>query len=503
MLFNSLAYLIFFPVIVLVYFLIPWHRVRNGMLLVASYYFYMRWDPRFIVLMIGVTLVSYFCGLLVSISQKEEAEHVEKDLRRTGNAKIYTTVTIVAMLLVLGWFKYANFLTGNLVSLMRLIGVELAIPKLNVALPVGISFFTFQAMGYVIDVYRGTTEVEKNFFRFALFVSFFPQLVAGPIERSGHLLQQFKDKHTFDSRRVLKGLMLMVWGFFIKMVLADRIAIIVDQVFNYYTSYQGTILMLGAGLFSFQIYCDFNGYSLIAIGSAQVLGFDLIQNFEQPYLARTVADFWRRWHMSLTNWFRDYIYFPLGGSRVAKWKKYRNIMIVFLISGLWHGADWTYVIWGGMNGLMQVIGDIINPARKKLLAKLHVNENSFGHRLVQTFLTYVYVTIAWVFFRATSVKSAVDIIVGSVKTLNPWVLFDGTIYNLGLNQMDFWAMVISLLVLLAVDILHENKIQIRESIMGQPLPVRWAIVYAALFMILIFGIYGPGYDAASFIYFQF
>ena len=503
MLFNSLAYLVFFRVIVLVYFLIPWHRVRNGMLLIASYYFYMRWDPRFIVLIFGVTLVSYLCGILVDISRREDADGVEPEKRRTGNAKIYTTVTIVSMLLVLGWFKYANFLAGNLVSIMKLIGIDLAIPKLNVALPVGISFFTFQAMGYVLDVYRGTTPVEKNIFRFMLFVAFFPQLVAGPIERSNNLLQQFKVKHDFDSHRVLKGLMLMVWGFFIKMVLADRIAIIVDQVFNYYTSYQGAILLLGACLFSFQIYCDFNGYSPIAIGSAQVLGFDLIQNFEQPYLARTVADFWRRWHMSLTNWFRDYIYFPLGGSRCARWKKYRNIMIVFLVSGLWHGADWTYVIWGGMNGLFQVIGDIINPLRKKILAKLHVNEESFGHRLVQTFMTYVYVTIAWVFFRATSLQSAVDIIIGSFKTFNPWVLFDGTLYTLGVNRVDFWIMIASLLILLAVDILHENKIQIRERLLVQPLPVGWAVVYAALFMILLFGVYGPGYDAASFIYFQF
>ena len=503
MLFNSLAYLIFFPIISLLYFLIPWQRVRNIMLLIASYYFYMRWDPRFIVLMIGVTLVTYLDAIFIDISRREAAENVPPDKRHTGNAKIYTTVTLIFTLSVLAWFKYANFLAENLVSLMSLLHIELAIPKLNVALPVGISFFTFQSLSYVIDVYRGTTQVEKNFFRYALFVSFFPQLVAGPIERSGHLLQQFKVKHDFDSKRVLKGLMMMVWGFFIKMVIADRVAIIVDQVFNYYTSYQGTILLLGACLFSFQIYCDFNGYSLIAIGSAQVLGFDLIQNFEQPYLARTVADFWRRWHMSLTNWFRDYIYFPLGGSRCSKIKRYRNIMVVFLVSGLWHGAAWTYVVWGGLNGMMQVIGDIINPARKKVLAALHVNENSFGHRLVQTLMTYIFVTIAWVFFRAPTMKSAVDIIVGSVSTFNPWVLFDGTIYTLGLNQVDFWIMIVSLLILLGVDILHENKIRIRDRLLEQPLVVRWAVVYAAVFMILIFGIYGPGYDAASFIYFQF
>ena len=381
--------------------------------------------------------------------------------------------------------------------------MHIPLPKLNVSLPVGISFFTFQSLSYVIDVYRGQTKAEKNFFRYALFVSFFPQLVAGPIERSGNLLVQFREKHPFDSRQVVKGAMLMLWGYFMKIVVADRAAIIVDQIYNYHGSYEGVIPILGTVLFAVQIYCDFNGYTTIAIGSAQVMGFNLMQNFQQPYLAASVADFWRRWHISLTSWFRDYIYFPLGGSRCAKWKKYRNIMVVFLVSGLWHGAAWTYVLWGGLNGAMQIVGDITQPLRQKALHRLGINAESFGHRLVQIFVTFVLVDIAWVFFRATDLSSALQIIKSSFTVWNPWLLVDGTLYTLGLEQADLWLLVLSIAILAGVDILHARGVSIRDSLLSWPLPVRWAVVYGALFWILLFGVYGPAFDAASFIYFQF
>lgn len=502
MLFNSLSYLIFFPAIAMAYFLIPWQKVRNALLLIGSYYFYMCWDPRFILLMLGCTLVTYLDGLFIDISRREDKEGVAPEKRRTGRATLYTTVTIIFTLSVVAWFKYANFLTESTVSLFALVGVQLKLPKLNIALPVGISFFTFQSLSYVIDVYRGKTKAEKNFFRYALFVSFFPQLVAGPIERSSNLLGQFQEKHAFDSREAAKGFMLMIWGYFMKVVVADRVAMLVDQIYNYYGSYEGVIPILGTVLFAVQIYCDFNGYTTIAIGSAQVMGFHLMQNFKEPYLATSVADFWRRWHISLTSWFRDYIYFPLGGSRCAKWKRYRNIMIVFLVSGLWHGAAWTYVIWGGLNGLMQIIGDMLKPVREKALDKLGVNRKSFGHRLAQMLLTFILVDIAWVFFRATDLASAIHIIKSSF-VWNPWLLVDGTLYTLGLERADFWLMMLSILILLFVDILHEKGVSIRDSLLAWPLPLRWAVIYGALFWILLFGVYGPAFDAASFIYFQF
>ena len=503
MLFNSLSYLLFFPAIALVYFLLPWQKARNAVLLLGSYYFYMCWDPRFILLMLGCTVITYLDALFIDISRREEAAGTEKAQRRTGRATLYTTVTIIFTLSVVAWFKYANFLTESLVALLGLLGIPVAIPKLNISLPVGISFFTFQSLSYVIDVYRGKTKAEKNFLRYALFVSFFPQLVAGPIERSGNLLVQFRSKHAFDSRQAVKGAMLMIWGFFMKIVVADRVAIVVDQIYNYYGSYEGVIPILGTVLFAVQIYCDFNGYTTIAIGSAQVMGFTLMQNFQQPYLATSVADFWRRWHISLTSWFRDYIYFPLGGSRCSRWKRYRNIMVVFLVSGLWHGAAWTYVIWGGLNGLLQIIGDILKPAREKALSRLGIPTKSFGHRLVQILITFVLVDIAWVFFRAHDLPAAFHIIRSSFTVWNPWLLFDGTLYMLGLEQADFWIMIVSILILAAVDILHVKGIAIRDALLSWPLPVRWAIVYGALFWILIFGVYGPAFDATSFIYFQF
>lgn len=233
------------------------------------------------------------------------------------------------------------------------------------------------------------------------------------------------------------------------------------------------------------------------------MGFNLMQNFQQPYLAASVADFWRRWHISLTSWFRDYIYFPLGGSRCAKWKKYRNIMVVFLVSGLWHGAAWTYVLWGGLNGAMQIVGDITQPLRQKALHRLGINAESFGHRLVQIFVTFVLVDIAWVFFRATDLSSALQIIKSSFTVWNPWLLVDGTLYTLGLEQADLWLLVLSIAILAGVDILHARGVSIRDSLLSWPLPVRWAVVYGALFWILLFGVYGPAFDAASFIYFQF
>lgn len=503
MMFNSLSYLVFFPAIVLAYYVIPWQKARNLLLLAGSYYFYMCWDPRFILLMLGCTVITYLDALFIDISRKEERENVAKERRRTGRAALYNTVTIVFTLSVVAWFKYANFLTESLVSVLGLAGIQIAIPKLNISLPVGISFFTFQSLSYVIDVYRGETKAEKNFFRYALFVSFFPQLVAGPIERSGNLLGQFRDKHRFDSKEVTSGAMLMLWGFFMKIVVADRVAIVVDQIYNYYGSYEGVIPILGTVLFAVQIYCDFNGYTTIAIGSAQVMGFRLMQNFQQPYLATSVADFWRRWHISLTSWFRDYIYFPLGGSRCAPWKRYRNIMIVFLVSGLWHGAAWTYVVWGGLNGLMQIVGDLLKPVRTKALNRLGVNTQSSGHRLIQILITFILVDLAWVFFRATDLSSALQIIRSSFTVWNPWLLVDGTLYTLGLEQADFWIMVISIGILVFVDILHARGTAIRETLLGWPTPVRWALVYGIIFWILLFGVYGPAYDATSFIYFQF
>ena len=495
MLFNSFAYLLFFPVVALVYYLIPWQKVRNIFLLLASYYFYMSWDPRFILLMLGCTVITYLDALFIDISRKEDQENVAQEQRRTGKATLYTTVTIIFTLSVVAWFKYANFLTESIVAVLSAAGISVVIPKVNVSLPVGISFFTFQSLSYVIDVYRGKVKAEKNFFQYALFVSFFPQLVAGPIERSGNLLVQFKEKHRFDADRAVKGLLLMLWGYFMKIVIADRVAIIVDQVYNYYGSYQGAIPIFATILFAVQIYCDFNGYTTIAIGSAQVLGFSLMQNFRQPYLSLSVAEFWRNWHISLTSWFRDYIYIPLGGNRVSEVRWALNVMIVFLISGLWHGASWTFILWGGIHGLCQIIGKYKN----KITDKYFMDRGGLvpsSVRCANVLVTFFIVNFLWSLFRANSIQDWLKIF---SKLFVPMKNFDA--FKLGMQKEDFILSIVLIVLLMILEYLH-TRTDLYMFIQKQALPVRWAVYMAGIFIVILFGVYGT-LSANSFIYFQF
>lgn len=495
MLFNSLNFLIFFPIVTLIYFVIP-QRIRYIWLLVCSYYFYMCWNAEYAVLLFVSTFITWLSGIAIN---KTEGKDEEEQLRRRG----IVAISFILNLSILFFFKYTGFLATNLNRAFGLIGIQLVIPKFDILLPVGISFYIFQALSYTVDVYRGDVRVEKNLLRYMLFVSFFPQLVAGPIERSSHLLDQFYEKHQFDYDRVCRGLMVMLWGGFQKVLVADRLAVLVDQVFNYNSYYEGFEILVAAVFFAFQIYCDFAGYSNIAIGASQVLGFDLMQNFRQPYLAGNIADFWRRWHISLTSWFKDYLYIPLGGNKKGKWKKYRNIMVVFLTSGIWHGANWTYVIWGGLNGIFQIIGAETSNLRSCIKNRLGIREKSFSWRILSTLVTFALVDLTWIFFRAASLKDAVSIIQKLFSVFNPWVLVDGTLYELGLSKIDFWIGILAIIVLLVVDLLHEKGIQLREAILRQNLWFRWIIYFTVIFSILIFGFYGPNYDAAQFIYFQF
>lgn len=497
MLFNSIQFMIFFPIIVLLYFAVP-HRFRNVLLLIASYYFYMCWNARYALLLAFSTLITYFVGRLIGMISAEE-----EDKQRIILRKIFVGVGFTINLSILFFFKYTDFLVNNINVVLENLGVELVEIPFDIVLPVGISFYIFQALGYTMDVYRGDVPVEKNLIKYAVFVSFFPQLVAGPIERSSNLLKQFDEKHYFEYQRVKNGLLMMAWGLFQKIVLADRIAILVDKVYNYPQYYQGFEIMLATIFFAIQVYCDFAGYSNIAIGASQVMGFHLMENFNCPYFARTVADFWRRWHISLTTWFRDYLYFPLGGSRCDKKKNYRNIMIVFLVSGLWHGANWTYVIWGGLNGLYQVIGKMFGGVRKKLCEKANIDVATFSHKILQWVVTFVLVDFAWVFFRAKDIKTAFILIRRMFSFFNPWVLFNGGLYNLGLNRLEFWITMLGIFTLLVVDYLHYKGIHIRMELAKQGVWFRWLTYTITVFSLLIFGIYGPNYDASAFIYFQF
>lgn len=494
MLFNSIDFLIFFPVVCVAFFVIP-QKLKNLFLLVASYYFYMCWNPKYALLMLVSTLITWLSGILISKARKQQGTFM--------SVKAVVALSFVSNLAILFFFKYFNFFTHNLTTLFNMFGIVWKEPVFDVVLPVGISFYTFQALSYTMDIYRGEVEAEYNFINYALFVSFFPQLVAGPIERSKNLLHQVKAKHSFGFDNMRKGLLQMTYGYFQKLVVAETAAIMVTQVYDHYEEYPGAVIAFATVLFAFQIYCDFGGYSNISRGAATIMGFSLMENFHNPYFAESVADFWRRWHISLSTWFRDYLYIPLGGNRRGKLRKYLNVMIVFLTSGLWHGANWTYVVWGGLNGLFQVIGELVKPARLALETKFQVRRNTVGYHFFQILGTFVLVDFTWLFFRAVNIKTALAMLHVQFTKFRFWSLFDGTLLTLGLSYPELVSFGISLLILLAVDILKEKKINVVDGVLSQGLVTRWMIYLALFFYILIFGIYGPLYDATQFIYFQF
>ncbi|MBP3650676.1 MAG: MBOAT family protein [Clostridia bacterium] len=504
MLFNSGTFLLFFPIVTLAYFILP-KKVRWVWLLVASFYFYMCWEPVYALLILASIAITYLSGLAIG----HYAGNEEKP-RRIGMQKLAVALSFILNLGILCFFKYFDFLAENLCNLLALTGIQLTRPKFSILLPVGISFYTFQALGYTMDVYRGKIDVERNFFRYALFVSFFPQLVAGPIERSGNLLRQLRTPTTVNYDRIRKGLMMMLWGYFLKMVISDRAAVIVNHVFGNFERYAGLTIVFATMMFAIQIYCDFGGYSAIAIGAAQVLGFELCQNFRQPYFATSVADFWHRWHISLSTWFRDYLYIPMGGSRRGKLRKWLNVLITFLVSGLWHGANWSYVLWGGLNGAMQVIGewkDLLKNKGKAMLTSKGWKEpestHSFSARLLKTLITFCLICLTWVFFRAESARQGFQILRQMFMSWNPWVLFDGTLLRIGLTQTQMLWLLVCIAVLFCVDILHEKGHHLRDELVRQQFWFRVLIYVLGLFSILMFAVYGPGMDASAFIYFQF
>ncbi len=490
MLFNSFNYLIFFPVVVLFHFLIP-HRIRYIWLLAASYYFYMSWNPKYALLIGLSTLITYLSGLFIGGATRKAVKN------------FYVFLSMSSNLAILFLFKYFDFFVDNLNRILILLNMEMVNPTFDVILPVGISFYTFQALSYTMDVYRGDIYVERNFFKYALFVSLFPQLVAGPIERSKNLLVQISRRHYFDYERVKSGLVMMLWGLFLKLVIADRMALLVNQVYGNHEDYEGLALVIATLFFGIQIYCDFSSYSLIAKGSARVMGFRLMDNFRQPYFARSIGEFWHRWHISLSTWFRDYLYIPLGGNRKGTIRKYINIMIVFLVSGLWHGANWTFIVWGFLHGSFQVIGQISRPWKSKITRVLGINDDSMSYKLGQMFVTYLLVNFAWIFFRAQSISIAFDIIKRIFTVWNPWIITDGSLFELGLSSGNFFVGLCSLLLLFAVSLAQYRGLAVGRIFAEQGYVFRSLATLVLLFAIILFGVYGPGYNAGQFIYFQF
>jgi D-alanyl-lipoteichoic acid acyltransferase DltB (MBOAT superfamily) len=391
--FNSIEFLIFFPIVVGLYFACPF-RYRWALLLAASYYFYAAWKLEYIFLLMAATLISYITAISIFKS--------ERQAQRTT----LLVIGLCANLGILFAFKYFNFVNDSLRTAFNQFNLVYNVPMFQVLLPIGISFYTFQTIGYLIDVYRGKLEPERHLGRYALFVAFFPQLVAGPINRAPQLLPQFYEKFQFDEARVSSGLRLMLWGMFQKVVIADRLGLYVNTVYNNPSEWTGWPVLLATYFFAFQIYCDFAGYSSIAIGAARVLGFDLMENFRRPYFARLPSEFWRRWHISLSSWFRDYLYIPLGGSRVSVPRWYLNLLIVFLVSGLWHGAAWTFVMWGGLHGLYMIGEAATRGTRSKLAYRLGLGQQPITQAVLGGFITFNLVCLAWIFFRANSISDA-------------------------------------------------------------------------------------------------
>lgn len=497
MLFNSMNFLIFFPIVVCIYFILP-EKVKKFWLLASSYYFYMCWNVKYVVLLLSSTVITYVSGLLL----ERLKQNTWDDALKRKYKKAVVALSFSLNLTILFYFKYINFALSIMNRIFHMIHIDLNVPDFDILLPVGISFYTFQALSYTMDVYRDEIYAEKNFFRYALFVSFFPQLVAGPIERSKNLLKQLVKPKKFDFEAAVDGFLLMLWGFFLKLVLADRIAIFVDTVYADYQTYTGWYLIIATMLFAMQIYCDFYGYSVIAMGAAKILGMQLMENFEAPYLSVSVAEFWRRWHISLTSWFKDYLYIPLGGSHKGKIRKYFNKMFVFLASGLWHGADISFVIWGGINGFYQIVGEALQPVRDKAVSVLGLNRESLGHKLLHVIGTFLLVDFSWIFFRADK-ANVLEIIKQMITVRNPWVLLDGSLYQCGLDSKNFWLMLICMCILLFADYCKQKGIQIRKVIEKQDYWFRWVFIAFSIWGILTFGIWGTQYDEANFIYFQF
>ena len=481
MLFNSLEYAIFLPVVFAIYWLIP-HKFRWILLLASSYYFYMSWNANYVVLILFTTTISYVCSRLLEVETNEQRK------------KMYLAVTLCASWGVLFFFKYFNFFSNSICAALNKIAIPLHPITINVLLPVGISFYTFQTLSYVIDVYRGNVKPEHHFGKYATFISFFPQLVAGPIERTSNLLPQIIKEHKFSYEKATYGMKIMAWGFFKKVAVADTLAIHVDKIYGNVQNYKGFTLLLASMLFAIQIYCDFSGYSEIAIGTAKLFDIDLMRNFKSPYISASIKEFWSKWHISLSTWFKDYLYIPLGGNRKGKVRHALNLIITFLVSGLWHGANWTYVIWGAIHGIAQVLENSI----KKLFGKKKKkNVVQYCASIIGVFL---FCTVTWIFFRANTLRDAIYVLKNIfVGMENPIDYIKTGTEALKLTQLENIKISLMLIVLGLFDI-WDSKTDVIEKVGTYKLEIRWMLYVLIILLIILFV---PSQSGGEFIYFQF
>lgn len=479
MLFNSLAFAVFLPIVFFAYWALP-TKYRSILLLIASYYFYMSWNVKYVVLILFTTIVSYLCGLGLEKYPKYK--------------KAMIWIASISCLSVLFLFKYFNFFFDTLSRVCAKVSIPFSPITLKLMLPVGISFYTFQTLSYVYDVYKNEVKAEKNFFMYAAFISFFPQLVAGPIERTGNLLPQMKAEHTFHKEEAVWGLKLMAWGFFKKLVIADNLAVYADQIFDDVRYYQGFALILAAVFFTLQIYCDFSGYSDIAIGTARLFDIKLMKNFDSPYFSASVREFWQRWHISLSGWFRDYVYIPMGGSRKGKFRKFMNQFVTMLVSGLWHGAAFTYIAWGALHGVYQILEGLW-PGKKK-------NSDSEKGAVIwiKRILVFILAMLAWVLFRAQSLSDAVYVYLHMLSGVSAVK----TYFSEGIRILGLWdisgilTLVIPLILLWIYDYVALTRDPIQCISRIKPV-YRWIIYYTFLFLVLMLA----SFNAQEFVYFQF
>lgn len=479
MLFNSFEYLIFLPIVVIFYNLFR-GKSKNIFLLLASLTFYSFWNVKYTFLMLISIFITYLTGIFI-----------ENNRDSKNKMKVAVFLCFFINLGILFIFKYFNFFV-DLAAKISSKNFNLA---LDLLLPVGISFYTFQALGYTIDVYRKDLHAEKNFIDYALFVSFFPQLVAGPIERSRNLLPQIKNPKKFSYENLVRGLVLFVYGMFLKLLIADRAAIFVNDAFSSYKMHSREFLIIGGLLFTIQIYCDFYSYSIMAKGSAKILGIDLMDNFKEPLLSKSITEFWRRWHISLSTWFKDYLYIPLGGNRRGFFRKCLNLLIVFLVSGLWHGAELSFVFWGLIHGVFNVLENIFG-----------INKNSKRKNIfidtIRRVLTFIIVVFAFIYFRAENIQQGNEFILSIINNPSSKNLVH-EIANSKFGLANIYPLICGIVILFIFDILKYNKVNLSQKVINLVLPIRWIIYFAFIFAIIIFGIYGPEFSESAFIYFQF
>lgn len=471
MIYNSFNFLIIFPLIFLLYYVIPakYQKVRNVFLLIVSYLLYINWKPVYSLILLGVTVVTYCFA---------------KQMNNIANRKRFVWIGTLVTLSPLLLFKYADFINQQIYSILSIVGLRFELQGLNWAIPVGISFFTFQALGYMLDVYHRRIEAEKDFLTYALFVSFFPSIVAGPINKASLLIPQLKNlRPYFDYAKAVDGLKMLLWGMFMKVVVADRVALYVDTIYSQYMSYTGITCFVASVLYSIQIYTDFAGYSLMAIGVGKILGFELTENFHRPYFSVSVTEFWHRWHISLSTWLKDYVYIPLGGSRCSKLRNYWNIFVTFLVSGIWHGANWTFIVWGCMHGICQII--------EKALGLNKWKGGNGWLKAGRVLITFMVVNFAWIFFRMPSLSDAVGVIARIFDFSLPFSVYGGGFTTVGFISFGLF--------MLLIKDLSDEFLSLHLQRIKKNRAVRWSSYIIVIVAILLAGVFG----ADQFIYANF